>query len=93
MKNFCGVKFLQFHSICEFLEVDDCNMDERLQSFVYYQVSEEPGIAGYIQSSIGHLPRGMWTCEHTYSLIIRSFSLLNFTVGFDREIILTAKFS
>ena len=49
MKNV--VKISQFHSICEiFLTVDDCNMDERLESeflaLVYYQVSGEPGIAG-----------------------------------------------
>ena len=42
-------KFLRFHSIREiFLRVDDCNMDECLESLwllVYYQVSGEPGIA------------------------------------------------
>ena len=42
-------KFLRFCSICEiFLTVDDCNMDERLESLwllVYYQVSGKPGIA------------------------------------------------
>ena len=48
-KKFCVVKFLRFRSIREiFLTVDDCNMDEYLESFwslVYYQVSGEPGIA------------------------------------------------
>ncbi len=49
MKNFRVDKFSRFRSICEFfLTVDDCNMDERLESLwllVYYQVSGEPGIA------------------------------------------------
>ena len=42
-------KFSQFRSIREiFLTVDDCNMNERLESLwllVYYQVSGELGIA------------------------------------------------
>ena len=42
-------KFLRFRSIRKiFLTVDNCNMDERLESLwllVYYQVSGEPGIA------------------------------------------------
>ena len=42
-------KFSRFRSICEiFLTVDDCNMDERLESLwrlVYYQVSGGPGIS------------------------------------------------
>ena len=42
-------KFSRFRSIREiFLTVDDCNMDERLESswrLVYYQVSGEPEIA------------------------------------------------
>ena len=46
MKNFPGVKFLRFRSICKFLlTVDDCNMDKRLESschLVCYQVSGEP---------------------------------------------------
>ena len=46
-KNFHVIKFSQSHSIREiFLTVDDCNMDERLESswrLVYYQVSGEPG--------------------------------------------------
>ena len=49
MKNFRVVKFSRSHSIREiFLTVDDCNMDECLESswrLVYYQVSGEPGIA------------------------------------------------
>ena len=44
-----------------------------------------------------HLPRGVWTCAHTYPLIIATqvffFMCLIFGVGHDREIILTAKFS
>ena len=42
-------KFSRFRLIREiFLTVDDCNMDERLESLwllIYYQVSGEPGIA------------------------------------------------
>jgi len=34
VKNFCGVKFSQFHLIREiFLMVDSYNVDERLKSF------------------------------------------------------------
>ena len=51
VKNICVVKFSRSHSICEiFLTIDDCNMDECLESswdLVYYQVSGEPGIARY----------------------------------------------
>ena len=51
VKNICVVKFSRSHSICEiFLTIDDCNMDEHLESswdLVYYQVSGEPGIARY----------------------------------------------
>ena len=49
VKIFCVDKFSRFRSIREFfLTVDDCNMDERLESLwllVYYQVSGEPEIA------------------------------------------------
>ena len=49
VKNFRVVKFSRFRLIREiFLTVDDCNVDERLESssrLVYYQVSGEPGIA------------------------------------------------
>ena len=49
VKNFRVVKFSRSRSIREIcLTVDDCNMDERLESswrLVYYQVSGEPGIA------------------------------------------------
>ena len=42
-------KFSRFRSIREiFLTIENCNMDERLESLwllVYYQVSGEPGIA------------------------------------------------
>ena len=51
VKNFVLFKFSWFCLICDiFLIVDDCNMDERLESswcLVYYQVSGEPGITGY----------------------------------------------
>ena len=50
VKNFHVIKFSRFCSIREiFLMVDDCSMDERLESswrLVYYQVSGEPGITG-----------------------------------------------
>ena len=50
VENFHVVKFLWFCSIHKiFLMVDDCNMDEHLESswlLVYYQVSREPEIAG-----------------------------------------------
>ena len=49
VKNFRIDKFSRFRSIRKiFLTVDDCNMDERLESLwllVYYQVSGKPGIA------------------------------------------------
>ena len=48
VKNNSREKFSRFRSIREiFLTVDDCNMDERLESLwllVYYQVSGKPGI-------------------------------------------------
>ena len=50
VKIFHVIKFSRFRSIRKiFLTVDDCSMDERLESswrLVYYQVSGEPGIAG-----------------------------------------------
>ena len=50
VKNFRVITFSRFHSIREiFLTVDECSMDEHLESswhLVYYQVSGEPGIAG-----------------------------------------------
>ena len=50
IKNFVLLKFTWFHSICEiFITVDNCNMEERLESslrFVYYQASGDPRIAG-----------------------------------------------
>jgi len=49
IKKFRVVKFSRFRSIHKiFITVDDCNMDECLESFwrlVYYQVSGKPGIA------------------------------------------------
>ena len=49
-ENFRAIKFSRFCSIREILlTVDDCSMDERLESswhLVYYQVSGEPGIVG-----------------------------------------------
>ena len=50
MKKFRVVKFLRSRLIHEnFLTVDDCNVDEHLESswcLVYYQVLGESGIAG-----------------------------------------------
>ena len=50
VNNYRVIKFLWFRSIREiFLTVDNCSMDERLESswcLVYYQVSGEPGIVG-----------------------------------------------
>ena len=71
VKIFHVIKFSRFRSIREFfLTVDNCNMDKLLESSwrlsIYYQVSGEPWIT---RCSL-HLPRGMWTCMQTYSLII-----------------------
>ena len=44
------LNFPGFVRSANFLAVDDCNMDEHLESswcLVYYQVSGNPGIAGY----------------------------------------------
>ena len=50
VKNFMLLNFHGFSQYVKFfLTVDDCNMDEFLESswhLVYYQVSGEPGIAG-----------------------------------------------
>ena len=99
MKIFRVDKFSRFRSIREiFLTVDDCNMEERLESLwllVYYQVSGEPGIARCSHQS--HIYLG--ECGLARKLIHRSspsnlfFACLIFAVGLDREIILTAKFS
>ena len=55
MKNFCVVIFVRFRLIHEIVSmVNDCNMDEHLESswrLVYYWVSGEPGIAGYSHRS------------------------------------------
>ena len=55
VKNFHVVKFSRFRSIRKnFLTVDGCNLDERLESFwrlVYYQVSGKQGIACYSRRS------------------------------------------
>ena len=51
VKNFVLFKFSWFRLIRDiFLTVDNCNMDEHLESswcLVYYKVSGEPGITGY----------------------------------------------
>ena len=50
-KNFRVVKFSCSFDPRNFLTIDDCNMDERLESswrLVYYQVSGEPGITGCV---------------------------------------------
>ena len=99
MKFFRIDKFSRFRSIHEiFLTVDDCNMDERLESLwllVYYQVSGELGIARCSHRSDIYLGE----CGLARKLIHGSsprnlfFACLIFAVGLDREIILTAKFS
>ena len=92
-------KFSRFRSISEiFLTVDDCNMDERLESLwllVYYQVSGEPGIGHYSHRSDIYLGECGLACKliHWSSLRNLFFMCLIFAVGLDREIILTAKFS
>ena len=62
-------KFSRYRSIREiFLTVDDCNMDERLESLwllVYYQVSGEPGIARCSHQSDIYL----WECGLARKLI------------------------
>ena len=67
VKNFRVIKFSQFHLIHKiFLTVDDCSMDERLESswrLVYYPVSGEPGIAGCIViNQTFTLGINVWTC-------------------------------
>jgi len=92
-------KFSWFRSIREiFLTVENCNMDEPLESLwllVYYQVSGKPGIACCSHQSDIYLGE----CGLARKLIHWSpprnlfFACLIFAVGLDREIILTAKFS
>ena len=70
----------------EILTVDDCNMDERLESswcLVYYQVSGEPGIAGCSRRSdiyfgeCGLARASLFTDHHRHNFIFR---VLNFPV-------------
>ena len=100
IKNFVLLKFTWFHSICEiFITVDNCNMEERLESslrFVYYQASGDPRIAGCSCWSDIYLRECGLTCGSLFTdhhHVILFFTCYIFTVGFDREIILTAKFS
>ena len=92
-------KFSRFRSIPEiFLTVDDCNMDERLESLwllVYYQVSGEPGIARCSHQSDIYLGECGLARKliHWSSLRNLFFTCLIFAVGLDREINLTGKFS
>ena len=73
VKIFRVVKFSQFRSIRKILTADGYNMDECVESswrLVYYQVSEEPGIAHCSRRLDIYIPRGVWTCAQAYSLII-----------------------
>ena len=97
MKIFRVDKFSRFRSIREiFLTVDDCNMDECLESLwllVYYQVSGEPGIARCSHRSDIYLGsvdlRASLFTDHRRVIYFSRVS----AVGLDREIILSAKFS
>ena len=83
-------KFSPFRLICKnFLTVDDCNMDECLETcwrLVYYQVSGEQGIARCSRRL------DIYLREHGLACIL-FFACLIFVVGLDRDIILTVKFS
>ena len=62
---FLNFKFSLFRLVHEiFLTVDDCNMDECLES------SYRPTTSHQESQEAGHLPRGMWTGAQAYSLII-----------------------
>ena len=82
IKNFRVDKFSWFRSIHEiFLTINNYNMDEHLDSskhLVYYQVTGEPGIAGYSRRSDIYLG-GCRLHVHTYSLIIALFSRVKFS--------------
>ena len=85
VKIFRVIKFLHFRSIRKILlTVDDCNMDECLESswhLVYYQVSGEPGIAGCSRRSdiyfgeCGLARASLFTDHHRHNFIFR---VLNF---------------
>ena len=96
VKNFRVVKFSRFRSIREFfLTVDDCNVDKRLR-LVYYQVSGEPGITRCSRRSdiyLGKCGLARTSLFTDHRCVILFFTCLIFTVGLDRKIILTAKFS
>ena len=96
--NFCVVKFWLFCSICKnFVVVNDCNMDKRLESswhLVYYQVSGEQGIAAVVVDqtfTLGSvdLHASSFTDHHR---VILFFACLIFVVGLNYKIILTMKF-
>ena len=73
VKNNSREKFAVSFDPRNFLTVDDCNIDERLESswrLVYYQVLGGPGIACCSRRSDIYLPREVWTCAQAYSLII-----------------------
>ena len=99
MKNFRVIKFSRFCSIRKiFLTVDDCNMDECLESswhLVYYQVSESQGWLAVVidwtfTSGSVDLRASLFT---DHCRVILFFVCLIFAVGLDRKIVLTAKFS
>ena len=81
-----------------FLTIKDCNMDGRLESswgLVYNQVSGEPGIARCSRRLDIYPVECELVCKHIHWSLPRNFifACLIFTVGLNREIILTAKFS
>ena len=88
VKIFRVIKFLRFRSIRDiFLTVDNCSMDEHLESswgLLYYQVSGEPGIAGCNRRSdiyLGNCPTVDLRAQ-AYSLIIAAqfyFSRVKFS--------------
>ena len=72
--------------------VDDCNMDERLESswrLVYYQVSGEPGIAGCSRRSdiyFGECGLARASLFTDHCRVILFFACYIFAVGPDHEI-------
>ena len=93
-------KFSRFRSIHElFITVDDCNMDERLESswhLVYstrYQESQG-SLAVVVDRTFNSGSVDLRTSLITdHHCVILFFACLIFAVGLNREIILTAKFS
>ena len=68
----CGVKFSQFHSIRNLFNSWQLQYGWAPGEFLAFSLL--PGIRRvryhWLQLSIRHLPRGVWTCVHTYSLTL-----------------------